>query len=251
MNEFISSLLKDMAGLAVGWKILILIIILIIQLAIFLSRKYIVSWFMKVINSINSCNNSGSHNSKFNRKGKKSGVIITKSDLLNNPLFFTMSHTINHRVKMMQYGDEKRNKLFRGMLEIMLNNICSSCKEMISLNLHELSAVDFRTRIYNEFSNILYKNNHDIKERFGDIIFKLVMQNPERGFNIWHEPVSIFTNNLILDICESNIYHNNYERLDAILNVYHSMIDATLINIEKTFKSYNGELDEAFKSNNI
>ena len=63
-------------------------------------------------------------------------------------------------------------------------------------------------------------------------------------FNKWHTKTVDMVLNCVNNICESNYYHSNYEKIYAIFNIFISAFEVTLVDAEKTLKTINGELDK-------
>ncbi len=61
---------------------------------------------------------------------------------------------------------------------------------------------------------------------------------------IWHSKTrDIIVKNTEL-ICKSKYYHNNFEKIYAILNLLLTGYDVTLMDSEQTIANLNGDLDE-------
>jgi len=237
MNTIINELLKNILEAGLGWQVLIVSILIIIQILAFIGGKnLLVLW--------KAYRNANSDNPLKNDKNSKKRQM----DLFNHSLFFTMNHLVNHKVKMMNFGDGNRNKIFRTLLELKIKSICNHSKQLIEENdLTNMDKLDFKSLVFKNFTSIIDDYNNQFKERFGEDLYGLILQHSEKGFNNWHENVVVYTHNLVDDICDSELYADNIERMYAIFNSYHSAIDATLVNVEKTFHSFNGELDALLK----
>jgi len=243
MDSLWIGIMKSIGQLPVVVQIFILLVFSITQILAVVGIKNIIPIFKIWVNR-------KAGKDKINIS--KPAVKKTQSDLLNHPLFFTSSHVINHKVNMMNFGDDNRNKIFRTLMEIKIKSICHQSKTIISdSNLKTMSKLDFKALVFSSFSNTLDEYNTEIKERFSDDIYGLVMQHSTKGFNAWNEPVVVYTKNLIEDICDSDLYRDNIDKSCAILTAYHSAIDATIVNIEKTFHGFNGELDDMIKNRKL
>lgn len=221
--------------LPIGYQAIIVIIMLFIKLILILGVKNVVSIIKTFIKS-----------------SKNKYVKISRKDLYNHSLFFTKNYIINHKIKMMNFGDDKRTYIFRDLLEIKINCICDNAKKLIDIpNVNKVNKTDFKSFAFQNFSDIVDNYNIKFKSIYGKDIYDLIMQDKDKGFNRWQETVIIYTRELIEDICESDAIGNNVEKIFSILNTYHSAIDATLVNVEKTFNMYNGELDKLFIKNDI
>lgn len=226
---------KAFESAAAGWQVLIILILLIVKACAILGIKNLADVY-KI------WKNKGKPT--FIPK-KQRAMIVKASDLNHHPLFFTMTHLINHRVKMMNFGDDERNKIFRTLLEVQIKSVCKHSKKIIDEN--DITAIDkvtFKSLIFKAFADSIDAYNLEMKERFGADVYGIVMQHSTKGYNNWHEPVLVYTSNLVDDICDSDLYNTNVEKMYAIFNAYNSAIDATLVNVEKTFHGFNGELNE-------
>lgn len=213
-------------GIGFGWQAIIIFIFAITQLLAAIGVK----------NIINLWNYS-------KRKNKPHGSKYKIAELFAHPLFFTADHLLNHKIVMMNFGDTHRNEIFRTLLRVKIAKICCNSKALVeNPNIMTLPKSGFKALIYTNFTDIIDSYNIILRNKFGTEIYDLVMQEPIKGFNAWHEPVVVYTKTLVDDICDSDLYNTNAERLYAIFNAYHSAIDAALVSAEKTFHGYNGDL---------
>ncbi len=180
------------------------------------------------------------------RRSKK----LTQAQLEYHYIFSQVDYWLKNRINSMNFGDTNRNKVFRVILKIHTEAIRDKSLELIKTpNLDSISTDQFQKIVLNNAAALVETYDQRIKEQFGSKLYELIMAS-EHGFNNWHSPVVQYNKSLCESICETTgIYQNNTEKTFAILNVYQAALDATYVNVEKMFYSFNGELTKYFRDN--
>ena len=133
-------------------------------------------------------------------------------------------------------------------------------REELETDLNNYDQGKFKALVFSQIDDIVFNYNKSIIEEFsskygtkedGRKVFEYVMNSPIKGFNKQHESMVNFILHLIDDICSVNsIYHGNTERYWAILNSYSAAVSSTLVDIEKTYSLFNGDLEKLVKNLN-
>ncbi len=178
---------------------------------------------------------------------KNKNSLNKKEQLKNHQIFSRFEYWNTTKIYSLQFGDVRRNALFRKMLAIKFDIIKEKTIDLVSKeDLEKMSMQEFESYVMNNLSTMIRLYNKSFKEEFSKDIYEYVIDG-EKGFNQWHIQTITYSQSLIQSICNSSIYDNNVEKLWAILNTHQSALDATLLSVEKTFKSFNGALDKIFE----
>jgi hypothetical protein len=168
---------------------------------------------------------------------------LTIDSIKSHDIFTRFSTWETTKINNLRFGNSKKNLLFRKILNIKFNIIKDKTLELIASNFVEVNRSEFKLLVESNMSEMILEYNKNLKYELGKELYNFAIEGPN-GFNQWHEKTIIYALSLIENICDSeNIYDDNLEKMWAILNTHQSALDATLLSIEKTFYSFNGELD--------
>ena len=189
--------------------------------------------------------------SVFTRR-KKAG-----SDQLKNHSFFSKCESWSkYKVNELYFGDDVRNKLFRAIIstkiQVMSDNAATSLCEH---DLKGLSKKGFQSHVFKLITDIHTDTQSEIREKIIEIyprngaqIYELVMNHEDSGFNAFNQITDNYTERLVQIICESDMYDDNYEKCEMILDAFKAALGAAFPHIESAFKGFNGELDQMVKN---
>lgn len=179
---------------------------------------------------------------------KRRVTINNKVDLINHPLFGKLEHFLDHEIRMLNFGDPQRNKLFRMILCKQLEEYNINLYHLAThSSLERLTSAELRTIIFECYNNIVNGYNGKLKESLGAELFSLIMDNEVKGYNAWHEPVLQMVQSGIEDVLDSDLFHNNYEKVYFVLDRYKNSLKAIKMNVENTYRNFNGDLDKVLK----
>lgn len=177
---------------------------------------------------------------KFNKKKQR----LTISSLLKHNYFTFMLYALNIRIKNLNFGSLSKTNIYRDLLQIKFKVFQTNIEQFVlNATLHkkdnqdpEILKEDLLTLLYtsiNEYESKWRELNMD-KEKIEYIIDL---------FGKWHYKTINMVNSHIKRVFESDIYHNNAERISAILDVYTLAFEITLLDVETELKKLNGTIN--------
>lgn len=179
-----------------------------------------------------------------------------KKDVLKNHAFFNKCDAwYKYKINDLYFGDEIRNKLFRAILGAKINTMSEmAINTLESCDLRNLNKHCFSASIQRMLTNMRVESDLRIKNKIlelypdkGAAIYELVIRHEDRGFDAFNVITDNYTERLVYIICESDIYRDNYEKYDMILDALMAALGAAFPHIEATFKGFNGDLDDIIK----
>jgi hypothetical protein len=190
-------------------------------------------------------------------KGKSRRKKTATAATLKNHTFFTRCESWSkYKVNELYFGDDVRNKLFRTIVSSKIETMSTKIGEIIeNPELNVMNKKAFQSTIFNLITNMRVETQSRIREKIvlaypahGVEIYELVMNHEDRGFNAFNQITDNYTERLVDIICESDIYDDNYEKMEMILDAFKAALGAAFPHIEAAFKGFNGELDQMVKS---
>jgi len=176
----------------------------------------------------------------------KERIVILRDHSIFSQMNFWQCFKINN----LDFGDIKRNELFRSIVTVHMVTIEKYLKELSENSiLKDITKIEYKKHILKMFFDIIKESNHSLEHELKQDIYDLVIAS-DKGFNQWNEEMIIYTKNLIEMICDSDFYRNNDERTWTLFNTYQSYLDSTILVVEKTFYKFNGDLTELLKKYN-
>jgi len=219
-------LFKVIMTLPLVWK-LIAVFLLVIGNITYLFRKQ----FIKLIHKI----------------FKKNNINLTEHSLFAEVSF------IKHKMKRIDVGHDKKNKIFRQLLLIKFDSIISFSNDLIiKKDLDKLSNSQFYAIIIKNMTDIVEDYNNKIKLEFGEDIFKLVMLDQDKGFNNVHEKTIEFIKGNIERSLKTDhvVFVTVEDKLDFLFDMYYVAIKIAMTDVDKIYKNFNGDLDKLIKNDN-
>lgn len=181
--------------------------------------------------------------------GKKKKVDAQQ---LENHTFFSKCESwARYKVNELYFGDEIRNRLFRTIISTKVQVMSFKSREILNnAEMRDMTKPCFQTYMFKLLTDIHIETQQQIRNKIiemypihGQDIFDLVMNHQEKGFNAFNQITDNYTERLVQIICESDLYSDNYEKYEIILDAFKSSLGAAFPHIESTFKGFNGELD--------
>ena len=165
--------------------------------------------------------------------------FITKKTIKNHSIFEMLNYWINVRIPKAKFGE---NKYHNNWAKILLKSKYNSALINIKKTINNRSIDTFNDDIL--WTHFLSMINDIIQEYEEESLKKGVPELFIDKFMIWHSKTrDIIIKNTEL-ICKSKYYHNNFEKIYAILNLLLTSYDVTLMDSEQTIAHLNGDLDE-------
>jgi hypothetical protein len=178
------------------------------------------------------------------------------TDILNNHSFFSKCDSWSkYKINELYFGDEVRNRLFRTIVGAKIEVMAAHAKDLVNSDgIGGLSKQCFRTKVFKTITEIHTSTQDEIILRLRSMypdhyneIYELVINHKVKGFNAFNQITDNYTERLVHIICESDMYDDNYEKLEMILDAFKSSLGAVFPHIESAFNGFNGELDHAIK----
>ncbi len=168
--------------------------------------------------------------------------FITKKTIKNHSIFEMLNYWINIRIPKAKFG---KNKYHNNWAKILLKSKYNSALINIKKTINHKNIDTLNDDIL--WTHFLSMINDIIQEYEEKSLKKGVPELFIDKFMIWHSKTrEIIVKNTEL-ICKSKYYHNNFEKIYAILNLLLTSYDVTLMDSEQTIYHLNGELDEYIK----
>jgi len=234
INEFI-----EYMGKPVGYAVLVLIALWLLNKTKIL--PLIIDWVQHHVNN------------------KRASMFMIKEakDLGVHSVFHELKAWNTRKIKNLNFGDQLRNDIFRNIvLTCKLRTIEESLMTFIQYHpdMNDLESHQFQGLVVSQIDEIITKYNKDVLDELvykyeskekGKEIFEYVMNLPIKGYNQQHEKVVNFLTRIIEDVCDTvSMYESNVQKYWAILNAYSAALTATLVDVEKTYSLYNGDLEK-------
>lgn len=219
--KFLNSIWKNLSD---NWQVVFLIAFVL--LIISFSFKYIWPPIAQIIEK---------------RKEKKKSDIESL-ELEKHPIFSQISYWTKYKINSLDFGDDKRDKLFKQIIMSETLSFEKNIKDIIiKKQVNDMSDYDFKEYMLQNYFAILAEYNEEFEKVFHKNIYSLVIGG-KNGFNQWKEDSITYTKKTVESICESTFYHSNKEKVWTIFNSYQSALDSTILVVEKTFYAFNGNL---------
>lgn len=217
--KFLTSIWKNLAD---SWQIVFLISFLILIVSI--SIKYAWPALSSVIDR---------------RKGKNAKPTL---DLEKHPIFSQISFWTKYKINALEFGDTRRDKIFRQILTAETISFEKNIKEvLLKRELLTMSDYHFKEYMLQNFFKILSDYNEEFERLLHVEVLDLVIHG-KNGFTQWKEDSIMYTKKMVESVCDSTFYNSNTEKIWTIFNSYQSALDSTILVIEKTYYNFNGNL---------
>ena len=180
---------------------------------------------------------------------------ISVDQLKMHSFFSKCESWSTYKVNELYFGDDVRNKLFRAIIstkiEVMSNNAMTAfCKPEVK----DFNKKVFQSYVFKLITDIHTNTETEIRNKIismyptcGNGVYELVMNHEDKGFNAFNQITDNYTERLVQIICESDMYDDNYEKCEMILDAFKASLGAAFPHIESAFKGFNGELDKLIK----
>lgn len=187
-----------------------------------------------------------------NTHRKKTGI-----DGIKNHSFFSKCESWSkYKVNELYFGDDDRNKLFRAIVSSKIRVMSESALDALSNpEINDMNKQYFQTFIFKLLTDIQVKSQEEMLRKITEIypengskIFELVVRHRDKGFNAFNQITDNYTERLVQIICESDLYSDNLEKYEMILDSFKSALGACFPHIEASFKGFNGDLDILVKN---
>ena len=176
-----------------------------------------------------------------------------KLSLSTHKLFSEKAY-IKHKIKLINIGNEKKNKIFKELLTIKYDSILKHSKELLEVkDLNKYSNSQFYALIIKNMTSIVSEYNEKMKLKFGEGICTLVMNHPEKGFNSIHEKTIVFIKGNVEESLTSNhvVLTTPEDKIDFLFDMYYIAMKIAIAEVDKIYKNFNGDLDKLIKKHKI
>lgn len=174
--------------------------------------------------------------------------IINKL-LIHN--FFISCGDLKRQIGSMEFGYPKKNLILRNIIIIYITTIEQYARDLLlNYKLDELDVSTINSILIKEIEKANYEIYSKMKAALGDELYNKLIEDPVKGFKVRNSIFKdVFINGVLLISCQAMSVYNydNYERASEILTSMYISLQVIVKNFEKTFKDYNGELDQYLK----
>ena len=160
---------------------------------------------------------------------KNDRIKVNRKTLKNHYLFTQIEYWIEYMIPQTNFGDIGRTK-------IVLTNTSNIFKKFIDTEFNNKSQEIFHTSMIQILFQI--KSESDAVSSGLGIPEKFIDK-----FHNWNARTTVFVKGCVDNICRSNYYSSNKDRLYAIMNIMMSAYESTILDGENTLCALNGELD--------
>jgi hypothetical protein len=169
---------------------------------------------------------------------KKKQQNVTLSTLASHPLFDYIDYLVNIRIPSLNFGNPFRTNAFRDILATEFRCYRDELTLVLGRFNNSTDISFFKELIKNSFNNAVDKYEYERKN--------LNIPNPGvvlGSYDNWQQQSTEFLYKSIVKMAGSELYENNCERLDAILTLYKTMFEVSILNVETGLGDINGRLN--------
>jgi len=169
-----------------------------------------------------------------------------KDDVNNHDLMLVMNQ-IEMKFDTLNFGDRKRNKIFKLILRTQIESIKKNINDLIrDYDIDQLSKNEFGIVVTKTLVNISNDTDTKLKAELGFDIYDLIM-NSKRGMKSWSKFNVTQTHELINTICKEDYIEYNHIRLYFVMVSLSTSLSITYNGLEQRFSKFNGELTNLIK----
>lgn len=171
-----------------------------------------------------------------NRKKKDRKKQINPKDILNHPYFDFISYCLNIRIRQLDFGTDFKNNVFHDLLYIRYKIFNDNLKEYVTQYISsDIPSNIFKTKI----TFILYDSINECEAEWRNLGIPDIDYIINK-FSRWHSITVEFIQKYTQKTLESQIYDSDIERLNAILDLYTTAFEVTLLDVESGLRRING-----------
>jgi hypothetical protein len=168
---------------------------------------------------------------------------ITIKHLTNHQFFVFIDYMDKYKIDRMEFGDPGRTKIFREYFKIRCKTFHDQTKVLVSEDILMLSPTEVKCKIFNTLYDSIKETNKQMldqcsndEERFVvNFIIDKFADHADSSIEAFKEVIeTIFDSGFA--------YENNFDRLNAMLNVFLFAFVATFAETEKVLHKINGDV---------
>jgi len=171
-------------------------------------------------------------------------AIVSKL-LIHN--FFQSINNMRIKIPLMQFGSDKKNKVFRDIIRIYIETIEKYAETVLkNYKLDELTTTKLNQILIEEIEKSRYEIYNKMRIRLGDALYLKLIDDPVRGIKAKNAIfMEIFISGVLLISSQAmSVYdYDNYERASEMLTSMYISLQVIVRNFESVFKDFNGEID--------
>ena len=192
----------------------------------------------------------------FDKIKSSFGRKRTGMELLKQHSFFSKCESWSkYKVNELYFGDEVRNGLFRAIVGTKVRvTMQHAFDALVSNDINGMSKQAFQTFVFKMITDMHVDMRQQMRDRIlelypahGQEICDVAINHKTKGFTAFNQITDSYTERLVATICESDLYYDNIEKYEMILDAFKSALGACFPYIESTFNGFNGELDGIIK----
>ena len=174
-------------------------------------------------------------------------IFSRKEDLSGHTFFFNMQSAILYKIPSLAIkGDPAKTDIMKIYAHVKLQIFYDEMVEFVrAFNANGRKHCFSQTDVLQTFDKTIVKYRREaiqkISEKYNN---KVAFLFDERFTNGIHLPIINITRQGIEDICKSEFYPKCSEKISAMLDMFTFAFQYTIIDLERTCKSLNGELSK-------
>jgi len=173
---------------------------------------------------------------------KKRARLVQKvkmTELKYHSVFDVLEYSLMVRIKQLDFDGEFRSNVFRDLLYVRFRLIRYHLNKILT-HLLEKSC---NTMIFKQQVNILlYRINLDCSIELEKLDIPKVRYIIDR-FENWNRLTNDFIIKSVRNIVDSKLFRDETERIQALLDVYQTALEVTLLDVESGLRGVNGSLN--------
>jgi len=171
-------------------------------------------------------------------------IFNIKKLILKEHKLFQEETYLMYRISLINLDNHKKTEVFKDLLIMKYKSIISFSKILIhTKDIYDLSNKQLYAIIINNMVEIVDDYNSKIKLKYGEQIYELIMNHPEKGFNIVHQKTVEFIKNALDETLDSqHVKYTNADKIDFLFDLYYIAMKLAISDIEKVYNNFNGEL---------
>jgi hypothetical protein len=175
-------------------------------------------------------------------------AYIRTLDNLKEHKLFTESSFMEYKINMISLTNVKKSKLFRDLLTIKYDAIKKHSIELLNLDPTDLDSPKLYGIMLNNLTDIITEYNNNMKLKYGEDIYDLVMIHPTKGFNKIHEKSVDYIKMYIDSEVDEHFQNKTYvEKIDFLFDFYAIAIRMAINDVSVVYLNFNGDLDKLLK----
>jgi len=167
----------------------------------------------------------------------------TIENLIHHQFFYFIDFAIKYRIPKMKFQCPVRTVILQKFLTYKCQVFYRRTKDLVDLDINTISIKTLEKIVLTDILDGIKEYETLIKKEGVTAEERLVLDIIVNRFSAWHDKNVEAAYKVIENIFDSNnIYHNNIERMNGVLNVYLFAFVSAFTDAEKALYNINGEI---------